>query len=85
MTEQKVGEVFTYFSKIGVAGIKITDNAIEVGDTIRIKGHSTDFVQKIESMQIDKNPVKKAAKGQSVGIKVMDKVRPSDIVYKVSG
>lgn len=81
--EQKVGEVFTYFSKAGVAGIKITDGSIAIGDTIKIKGFTTDFEQKVESMQIDREPIEKADAGQSVGIKVKDRVRPKDVVYKV--
>lgn len=81
--EQKVGEVFTYFSHAGVAGIKITDGSIAVGDNIRIKGFTTDFEQKVESMQIDRDPVEKADASQSVGIKVKDRVRPKDVVYKV--
>ncbi len=78
---EEVGEVFTYFSKIGVAGIKITKK-LRVGDKIRIKGATTDFEQVVESMQIEKTPVEEAEAGQSVGIKVKEKVRKGDKVYK---
>ena len=81
--KQKVGKVFTYWSKIGVAGIQITDGFIEVGDTILIQGHTTNFEQKVESIQIEKAPVQRAQKGQSVGIKVKEKVRSNDVVYKL--
>ncbi|MFQ6137102.1 MAG: translation elongation factor-like protein [Candidatus Hydrothermarchaeales archaeon] len=81
--KEKVGVVFTYFSKIGVAGIRLTDGPLSVGDTINIEGHTTNFDQKIESMQIDRVDVEKADVGQEVGIKVKDRVRPHDVVYKL--
>jgi putative protease len=83
MAEEQIGKVFTYFSKVGVAGIKLT-GTIAIGDTIHIKGATTDFEQKVESMQIEREPVEKAGEGQSVGIKVKDRVRPNDRVYKVA-
>jgi putative protease len=58
-------------------------DTLEVGDVIHIKGHTTDFEQKIESMQIEHQQVTKATKGQVVGIKVKDYVRENDLVYKV--
>ncbi len=84
MAEEKVGEVFTYFSKVGVAGIKLTDGSLTVGDKIHIKGATTDFEMKADSIQIDRKPVETAGKGSSVGIKVPDKVRGGDVVYRVS-
>ncbi len=80
----KIGEVFTYFSKIGVAGIKLTDGTLSAGDTISIEGHTTNFEQTIDSIQIDREKVEKAEVGQEVGIKVKDRVRPHDKVYKLS-
>ncbi len=80
----KIGEVFTYFSKIGVAGIKLTDGILSTGDTISIEGHTTNFEQTIDSIQIDKGNVEQAEVGQEVGIKVKDRVRPHDKVYKLS-
>ncbi len=74
--KEKIGEVFTYFSKIGVAGIKLTDGTLSVGDTISIEGHTTNFEQTIDSIQIDREKVEKAEVGQEVGIKVGDRVRP---------
>ncbi len=83
MAEQKVGEVVKFFSKVGVAAIKITEGTVQVGDRIKIKGHSTDFEDQIQSMQIENNPVQKAEAGQMIGIKVKDRVREKDIVYKI--
>jgi putative protease len=81
--EEEVGKVVNYYSKIGVAAIEIINGELKIGDLIRFKGATTDFTQKIESMQIEKNPVEKAAAGSSVGIKVNNKVRVNDKVYKI--
>ncbi len=79
---EEVGEVFTYFGKVGVAGINLKAN-LKVGDRIRIKGATTDFEQTVDSMQIDRKEVEEANSGDSIGIKVKDKVRGGDKVYKV--
>ncbi len=84
MKIEEVGKVFTYFSKIGVAGIKITKGTLRVGDKIRIQGNTTGFEQTVDSMQIDREAVKEAGVGQSVGIKVKERVRPNDVVYKIT-
>jgi putative protease len=81
MEEIVVGRVEKFFSRIGVAAIKITEGELKIGDTIRIKGHTTDFEQKIESIEVEHVPVDKAQKGQDVGIKVKEKVREGDLVY----
>ncbi|MFH0859631.1 MAG: translation elongation factor-like protein [Candidatus Altiarchaeota archaeon] len=83
MAEEEIGEVFSYFSKVGVAAVKLTGGELNVGDTVRIKGAKTDFTMHVESMQVDRDPVETASAGQSIGIKVPEKVRGSDIVYKV--
>jgi len=82
--EEEIGRVTHYFTKIGVAAIDIKQGELKVGDTIHIKGHTTDFYQKIDSMQIEHQPVEKAQAGQSVGIKVSEQVRENDIVYRVT-
>jgi len=82
MVEKPIGKVGSYFSKVGVAAIKL-DEPLKKGDKIHIKGNTTDFEQKIDSMQIDRKEVNGAKTGDSVGIKVRDKVRPNDVVYKV--
>jgi translation initiation factor IF-2 len=84
MTEEtEVGRVMQFFAKPSVAAIEITAGTIAVGDTIRIRGATTDFEQKIESMEIERNPVPSATTGQAVGIKVKDRVRPHDKVIKL--
>jgi len=83
MSEEEVGRVSNYFSRIGVAAIEITNGTLKVGDSIRIKGVKTDFTQMIGSMEIDRQPVEMAQKGSSVGIKVKDRVRQNDVVFKV--
>jgi translation initiation factor IF-2 len=83
MEKEKVGEVFTYFSKPGVAGIKLTDGSLSIGDKISIEGATTNFEQGLDSMQIDKEAVETADPGQSIGVKVKDRVRPNDVVYKI--
>ncbi len=83
MERQKIGEVFHYFSKIGVAAIRLTDGDLKVGDTIQVQGPTTDLTQVVDSMQIEQNAVPSATKGQSVGLKVKDKVREKDFVYRV--
>jgi len=83
MAEEEIGRVTHYFGKIGVAAIEITRGSLAIGDTIHIQGHTSDFVQQVESMQIENKPVDRATAGQSVGIKVVQHARPHDKVYKV--
>ena len=82
MGETEVGRVMDFFARPVVAGIDLT-GTIKVGDTIHITGHTTDIEMVINSMQIDNADVAEAKKGQSVGIKVPDRVRPGDHVYRV--
>lgn len=79
---EQIGSIRHYYSKIGVAVIDLTAK-IAVGDTVRIKGVTTDFRQKVESMQIEHANVENAGAGQSIGLKVTDKVREGDLVYKI--
>ena len=81
--EKLIGKVTHYFSNIGVAVIELSDD-LKVGDTIRIKGGlDTDFTQTVESMEMDHQKVTEAKKGDSVGLKVDQKVREGYSVYKV--
>ncbi|HDD46318.1 MAG TPA: translation elongation factor-like protein [Candidatus Aenigmarchaeota archaeon] len=83
MTEKKVvGKVTHYFNKIGVAVVELTDE-IKKGDKISIEGKRTNFVQTVDSMQIEHNPIESAKSGQAIGLKVDDVVREGDIVYKL--
>jgi putative protease len=79
---EQIGSIRHYYSKIGVAVIDLTAK-VAVGDTIRIKGVTSDFRQKVDSMQIEHANVQDAGAGQSIGLKVTDKVREGDLVYKV--
>jgi putative protease len=83
MEEKKVGIVIKYFGKISVAAIKLTDDSLKVGDTIHIKGHTTDLTQEVGSMQIENQNVQEAGPGADIGIKIGDRVRENDVVYKV--
>ena len=82
MAEKLIGKVSHYFGRIAVAAIELTDQLV-VGDTIHILGRTTDFEQVVTSMQIEHENVEVAKAGQSVGIKVADRVRGGDTVYKV--
>jgi hypothetical protein len=79
---EKIGEVSHFFNKIGVAAIDLSGD-LKVGDRIRIKGATTDLEMELESMQIDKQTVTGAGQGQSIGIKVEEKVRVGDEVYRL--
>jgi len=79
---EQIGAIRHYYSKIAVAVVDLTAK-IAVGDTVRVKGMTTDFRQKVESMQIEHANVENASAGQSIGLKVTDKVREGDLVYKV--
>lgn len=83
MEEKKVGVVIKFFAKIGVAAIQLTDDSLRVGDTIHIKGHTTDLTQGVGSMQIENQNVQEAGPGADIGVKVGDRVRENDVVYKV--
>jgi translation elongation factor EF-1alpha len=84
MAEQKIGVVIHYWGKIGVAGLRITDGELRVGDTIHIKGHTSDFTQRVDSMQVENQPVDLARPGDDIGIKVADHAREHDDVLKVT-
>ena len=84
MEEKKVGEVIKFFSKISVAAIRLSEGSLKVGDNIHIVGHTTDISQTIDSMQIENKNVQEAGPGADIGIKVKDRVREHDVVYKVT-
>ena len=83
MVEEKIGIVEHFFTNVSVAAVKITDGELKIGDTIHFVGAHTDFKQKIETMEINRNPVQTVKPGDDVGIKVKDRVREHDVVYKV--
>jgi putative protease len=63
--------------------MKLTEGGLKVGDTISIEGHTSNFTQKVDSIQMDHGPVQTAKKGDEVGIKVKERVRKHDLVYKL--
>jgi translation elongation factor EF-1alpha len=83
MPEERVGVVNDYFAKIGVAGIDL-EGTLRAGDTIHIKGHTTDIEQAVDSLQVEHEQVPEAKKGDAIGIKVKDRCRGGDVVYKVT-
>jgi hypothetical protein len=85
MEEVAIGTIEKYFGKIGVAAIKITSGELRAGDKIHVKGHSTDFEQTVESMQVEHLTVETAGPGTDVGIKVKEKVHEKDTVFVVKG
>ncbi|MGD0265359.1 MAG: translation elongation factor-like protein [Candidatus Methylomirabilota bacterium] len=84
MGEEVIGRVMDYFGKIGVAGVQVTAGFLSVGDTIRIKGHTTDVTQVVESIQLEHQGVQRGEPGQTVGIRVKERVRKGDSVLKVT-
>jgi putative protease len=82
--EEEVGRITHYFSKINVGVLELSKGELHVGDTIHFKGHTSDFYQKVESIQVENNPVDSAKPGEPVGIKVESPVRENDIVFKVT-
>lgn len=84
MVEKKlIGKISHYFTDIGVGVIELSDE-IKVGDRISIEGSTTNFQQDVKSMQIHQKDVEVAKKGDSIGIKVSDRVREGDQVFKVT-
>jgi putative protease len=83
MAEVKVGMVSDYFAHVSVAGIALS-GTLRVGDKIHIKGHTTDLEEVVESMQIEHEQVQEAKAGATVGIKVSDRCRHGDDVFKVT-
>jgi len=79
---EKIGEVTHYFTDLGVGIIEL-ENKLEVGEKIRVKGSTTDFEQEVTSMEIDRDEVEEAEAGESIGMKVRERVREGDEVYKL--
>jgi len=82
MQEKEIGKITHYYSHLSVGIIELSD-ALKVGETIHIRGHSSDFTQNVDSMQIEHASVLEAKPGEVIGIKVIDKAHPHDKVYKI--
>lgn len=83
MPEVEIGKVSDFFARPVVAGIQLTAS-LKVGDKIHVKGHTTDLEMTVASMQINNVDVKEAKAGDAVGVKLTDRVRRGDTVYKVT-
>ena len=83
MAEEKIGTVSDFFAQPVVAAIELTAG-LKTGDKIRIKGHTTDLKLTVDSMQIDNAAVEEAKAGDSIGVKVSERVRKTDTVYKIT-
>lgn len=77
-----LGKVEDYFARVGAVSLTL-EAALSVGEMIRVKGHTTDLTQRVEHMEVERQSVAGAAVGESVGIKVADRVRIGDAVYKL--
>ena len=84
MTETRIGTVTHYYNHLHVAGVKITDGELRKGDTIHVSGHTSDFEQKVESMQIDHEAVEVAKPDDQIGLTVIEHAREHDFVYLVT-
>ena len=84
MSETEIGRVSHYFNHLNVAAIEITSGQLKVGDTVHIKGHTSDFTTTVESIQVEHEQVEVAKPGDSIGIKVPEHVREHDHVYLVT-
>ena len=82
--EEEIGKITHFFSKINVCVVELGKGELNIGDTIHIKGHTTDFYQKVESMQVEHASIESAEKGMEVGLKVEASVRDGDLVLKVT-
>lgn len=83
MPEEQVAVIVKFFTKPSVAALEVTNGTIKKGDILRYKGHTTDFTEEISSMEIDNQVVDEVKVGDLVGVKVKERVRENDKVYKV--
>ena len=83
MPEEQDAVIVKFFAKPSVAALEITNGTIKKGDILRYKGHTTDFTEEISSMEIDNQVVDEVKVGDLVGVKVKERVRENDKVYKV--
>ncbi|NQT25716.1 translation elongation factor-like protein [candidate division KSB1 bacterium] len=81
--EIEVGRVVDYFSEASVAAIVAEKEGIGIGDVLRVKGHTTDIILEVTSMQVDHEDVRQAEPGMTVGIKMNERVRTHDKVFKI--
>ena len=80
---EKIGKVTHYFPHVKAAAVKLLKSGLRVGDSIYIKGHTTDFKEAVKSIQLDRVPIQEGKKGQEIGLLVKSRVRQGDSVYKI--
>ncbi|MFX0171738.1 MAG: hypothetical protein ACFE9L_07450 [Candidatus Hodarchaeota archaeon] len=80
---EKIGDIENFFTKISVAVVSVTNGSLNIGDQIAIKGSTTDFEMTVKSMQIEREDVSSVSAGTKVGLKVPERVRPGDEVFKI--
>lgn len=80
--EKEIGAIIHYYDHINVAVVKLS-GTLKAGDSIHVKGATTDFTEKVESMQIEKDKIEEAKAGQEIGLKVQERVREHDKIFKV--
>lgn len=83
MTEQLLGTVTHYFKGPRVAVVRVSEGELAVGDEIHLVGHTTDFTERVSSMEVEHQKIERAIAGQEVAIQVVERARPHDRVYKV--
>ena len=83
MPAEPVGKIEHYYSYLGVAVVSLIQGGLQIGDHIKISGHTTNFEQRVDSMEVDHQPVQWAQPGQIFGLKVKDHARENDIVYRL--
>lgn len=82
--EVRVGVVTHYFGHLSVAAVRLESGSLRVGDTVRVLGHTSDFRQRVDSIQVEHQPVSEASAGQEIGLRVTEHAREHDAVYKVT-
>lgn len=83
MPEEQVAVIVKFFAKPSVAALEVTSGTIKKGDLLTYKGHTTDFTEEVRTMEVDNQSVDEAKQGDMVGVKVKERVRENDKVYKV--
>ncbi|MEE2679540.1 MAG: translation elongation factor-like protein [Myxococcota bacterium] len=80
----RVGRVTHYWDHVSAAGVEIERGELQVGDTIHVRGHTTDYYQRIDTLQRNRTPVQRAGVGEEIAVHVSQRVRDGDSVYKIS-
>ena len=83
MAEEQVAVIVKFFAKPSVAALEVTNGSIKRGDLLRYKGHTTDFTEEVASMEMDNQDIEEAKVGDLVGVKVKERLRENDKVYKI--